>query len=92
VGAQGAESESATPTSRNAIDSGGTPATGYSESLDRPAEGQAPPADDGVESSIGPDEADEDAGLSGFLVAEIGLAALAGVATATWLVTRRRAS
>lgn len=59
---------------------------------DRSSSEESPPAEPKVTSSVGPEDGDEDGGLSGFVAAEIGLAALAGVATVTWLVTRPRGS
>ena len=61
-----------------------------SDANNRSAAGSsAPPTDDGVASSIGADEVDDDEGRSGFVVAEIGLLALAAVAGVTWLSMRR---
>ncbi len=50
------------------------------------------PVDVGTTSSVGPEEAGENGGLSGFVAAEIALAGVACVAATTWLVTRRRGS
>ena len=90
VGGAGVRPSETPQTNRDSgSESVATVVPGYSNPL---SESEPPPADEGVTSSVGPDEDDDDGGVSGFVLAEVGLAALAGVATATWLVARRRAS
>lgn len=77
----------AEPADRNSI-TGEQPA----ESPPQPASGVPGGESDGVASSKGIESEADDGGLDGFVLAEVGLFALAMVAAGTWLVTRRRGS